>query len=51
VYLAEFWSGSEEDLPSFGRLEACLERTGITMEALSEIRHQDAAMRALGSVA
>ena len=51
AYLAEFWSGLDEDLPSFGRVEACLARTGMTYESLIELRNQDAAMRALRSVA
>lgn len=29
LYLAEFWSGSDEDLPSWARLHSALERAGI----------------------
>ena len=51
AYLAEFWSGQEEDLPSFGRVEACLGHVGLTVETLMELARQDATLRALRSVA
>jgi HD-like signal output (HDOD) protein len=51
AYLAEFWSGMSEDLPSFGRVDACLARTGLTLETMLELCHHDPAMRALRSVA
>lgn len=35
LYLAEFWSGSEEDLPSAARLRRALKRTGSSWEALT----------------
>ncbi len=34
LYLAEFWSGSDEDLPSWARLRAALERSGIPLSLL-----------------
>ena len=37
AYLAEFWSGLDEDLPSFGRVEACLARVELTQETLMEL--------------
>lgn len=37
LYLAEFWTDSEEDLPSCIRLQAASERAGITAAALQEI--------------
>jgi HD-like signal output (HDOD) protein len=51
AYLAEFWSGLDEDLPSFGRVEACLARVGLTLETLMELGRQDSALRALKAVA
>ena len=51
AYLAEFWSGLDEDIASFGRVEACLDRTGLTLETLMELGRPDAALNALRSVA
>ena len=51
AYLAEFWSGLDEDLPSFGRVEACLARIGLTLETLMQMGGQDSTLRALKSVA
>ena len=51
AYLAEFWSGLDEDLPSFGRVEACLARVGLTLENLMELGRQDPTLRVLKSVA
>ena len=51
AYLAEFWSGLDEDLPSFGRVDACLARVGMTLETLMEMGRQDADLRALKAVA
>ncbi len=51
AYLAEFWSGLDEDLPSFGRVEACLARVGLTEETLMELGGQDSTLRALKAVA
>ncbi len=51
AYLAEFWSGTDEDMHSFGRVEVCLSRTGMTQEDLIELRTQDAALHALRGVA
>ncbi len=36
LYLAEFWSGSEEDLPSGGRLRDALKRVGLSWGQLAE---------------
>jgi HD-like signal output (HDOD) protein len=51
AYLAEFWSGMDEDLPSFGRVEACLARVGLTFETLGELVSPDSTLRALKAVA
>jgi len=51
AYLAEFWSGMDEDLPSFGRIDACLARVGLTLETLMELGRQDFTLRALKAVA
>jgi HD-like signal output (HDOD) protein len=51
AYLAEFWSGLDEDLPSFGRIDACLARVGLTVETLMELGRQDSTLRALKAVA
>ena len=51
AYLTEFWSGTDEDLPSFGRVEACLARVGLTLETLGELGSADSILRALKSVA
>jgi hypothetical protein len=51
AYLAEFWSGMDEDLPSFGRVEACLARAGLTLETLGELGGADSILHALKSVA
>ncbi len=47
----EFWSGLDEDLPSFGRVDACLARVGMTLETLMEMGRQDSDLRALKAVA
>ncbi|MEO8595384.1 MAG: HDOD domain-containing protein [Candidatus Solibacter sp.] len=51
AFLAEFWSGLDEDIASFGRIDACLDRVGITLEALVELGRDDAVLRALKAVA
>ena len=51
AYLAEFWSGLDEDLPSFGRVETCLARVDLTLETLMEMGRQDQTLRALKVVA
>lgn len=38
LYLAEFWSGSDEDLPSACRLRAALERSGLSWDDLLAAR-------------
>jgi HD-like signal output (HDOD) protein len=51
AYLAEFWSGLDEDIASFGRVESCLARVGLTLESLVELGRCDTALNALRSVA
>jgi len=52
LYLAEFWSSSEEDLPSGVRLNAALERTGLSWEALHSARVRPGSLaELLGSAA
>lgn len=51
LYLAEFWSGLEEDLPSFYRVEDCLARTGLSLESLTQVGVKDNALGALRAVA
>ena len=51
LYLAEFWSGLDEDLPSFYRVEQCLDRTGLTLESLTQVGSKDSALKALRTVA
>ena len=41
LYLAEFITDSQEDLPSFIRLNTACRQAGITMAALTDLRHQD----------
>lgn len=36
LYAAEFWAGTEEDLPSFGHLAASLDRLGCTLQDFSQ---------------
>jgi putative nucleotidyltransferase with HDIG domain len=38
LYLLEHWSDSEEDLPSTARLKYALERTGLRMEDVDQLR-------------
>ena len=35
LYLSEYWSDSEEDLPSCVRLKVACERSGIVLDALA----------------
>jgi putative nucleotidyltransferase with HDIG domain len=41
LYLAEFITDSQEDLPSYIRLKTACQRAGITMTDLTNLRHQD----------
>jgi len=41
LYLAEFITDSQEDLPSYIRLNTACRQAGITMTALTDLRHQD----------
>jgi HD-like signal output (HDOD) protein len=51
LYLAEFWSGQDEDLPSFVRIRECTVRTGISIESLATAHNRASALNVLGSVA
>ncbi len=51
IYLAEFWSGLDEDIPSFHRVEACLARTGLSLEDLAHTAPQDNSLKTLRSLA
>ena len=51
VYLLEFWSGVDEDLPSFHRVEDCLSRTGLSMDALTGSATEDGKLKTLRSFA
>jgi len=51
TYLAEFCSGLDEDLPSFNRVEDCLTRTGLSLEALTEFGTKDNALKTLRALA
>jgi HD superfamily phosphohydrolase YqeK len=41
LYLAEFMTDSQEDLPSYIRLNTACRQVGISMAALTALRHQD----------
>jgi len=52
LYLAEFWSGTDEDLPSACRLLAALERTGLSWDTLRAApMRPDSLAELLGSAA
>ena len=51
VYLAEAWSGQEEDLSCLIRLEECGAVTGISLESLATAHDRESALTLLGSVA
>jgi hypothetical protein len=51
VYLAEFWSGLDEDLPSVIRVEQCSRRTGVSLDSLASVRIGKNALDRLRSVA
>ena len=51
VYLLEFWSGVDEDLPSFHRVEECLARTGLSLDALTGSASEDGKLKTLRSFA
>lgn len=50
LYLVEFWSGLDEDLPSFRRVESSLSRTGLTLETLAQTGTKDNALKTLRSL-
>ena len=50
IYLVEFWSGLDEDLPSFHRVEECLCRAGLTLEALAQTGTKNSALKTLRSL-
>jgi HD-like signal output (HDOD) protein len=47
LFLVEFWSGQDEDLPSYNRVEECLSRTGLSVDALTQIGIKDGALKTL----
>ena len=51
VYLAEFWCGQDEDLPSFVRIRECTARTGVSIELLATAHVREHALKALGLIA
>ena len=51
TYLVEAWSGLDEDLPSFNRVEDCLHRTGLSLEALAQAGTEDKALKTLRLIA
>jgi HD-like signal output (HDOD) protein len=51
VYLAEFWCGQEEDLPSYVRIRECAARTGISLESLATAHLREDGLKILRSVA
>jgi HD-like signal output (HDOD) protein len=51
LYLTEFWSGLDEDLPSFVRVEGCTRRTGLSLESLACVRIPQDALYLLRTVA
>lgn len=51
LYLAEFWAGLDEDLPSHLRVEECSRRTGISLESLANVRNRQDALTLLRTVA
>ncbi len=51
LYLAEFWSGLDEDLPSFVRVEECSRRTGLSLDALASVRVKQDALQLLRTAA
>jgi HD-like signal output (HDOD) protein len=51
VYLAEFWSGLDEDLPSLMRVQQCSRRTGLSLDSLASVRIGKDALDRLRTVA
>jgi len=51
VYLAEFWSGLDEDLPSLVRIRDSAARTGISVESLATAHVRGSVLNVLASVA
>lgn len=51
VYAAEFWSETDEDLPSLRQLKAALARLGCTLDGLAEFEKSDGSLSALLAVA
>jgi len=51
LFLAEFWSGMDEDIPSAVRIDACVRRTGVTLESLAQMRGKKHTLTILRSVA
>ena len=51
LYLAEYWSESDEDLPSIRHWNAALERTGCTLESLARVQYLDHSLARMLNVA
>lgn len=51
LYLAEFMTDSQEDLPSYIRLNTACRQAGISMATLTELPHQDIGLESLRFVA
>ena len=51
LFLAEFWSGMDEDVASSMRIEDCVRRTGISLDDLVETATRKNALSILRSVA
>lgn len=51
LYLAEYWSESDEDLPSIRHWNAAIGRTGCTLETLARVQYQDHSLARLLNVA
>jgi len=51
LYLVEFWSGLDEDLPSFIRVGDCLSRTGLSLEELTQTGTRGSALKTLQALA
>ena len=51
LYLAEFWSGLDEDLSSFVRVQECSRLTGVSLDALASVHVRPDALHLLRTVA
>ena len=51
LYLAEFWSETDEDLPSARHMNAALARTGTSLETLARVQYMDHSLEHMLTVA